>query len=122
MIQVLFLHSYHVSEIYCHDLKQAFDSAAHTDIAEEYNQYGTVSTRKPISRCPTWKCRRGFCHIVCSLKSMIESGTYAAEAATISCLLAFVNAERAAENTRVKTRTTRMPSELVAMVPSTENL
>ena len=53
---------------------------------------------------------------------MIESGTYAAEAATISCLLAFVNAERAAENTSVKTRTTPMVSELVVMVPSTENL
>lgn len=51
-----------------------------------------------------------------------RSSTYPAEAATISCLLAFVNAERAAENTRVKTRTTQMVSGLVAMVPSTENL
>ena len=46
--------------------------------------------------------------------------THPALAATISCLLALVNADIAALKTSVNTNTTPIVSELVAMTPSTE--
>ena len=82
----------------------------------------TTRTAQYLPKKSAQMLRSTFCRTICSPASGVESSAYPAEAATISCLLAFVNAERAAENTRVKTMTTAMVSGLVAMVPWTENL
>lgn len=76
MIQVLPLYCHRFPKIQYHVWEWAFDSAAHTahavDIAQKYNQYGTVPARKDISKIPTRMQRNSLCSVFCSPETGIE--------------------------------------------------
>ena len=86
-----------------------------TDISQENHQHGTVPTARIISLCNEGDRVQ--------YPNRIKREThYPADAATISCRLAFVKADSAAENINVKTRSTLIVSGNVALVPAAENL